>query len=64
VRLRNAWRGRPDPKVTFHGSDAYLIPFSVLWAGFAFFWEWGVVHDDQSDWFLALWGIPFVLIGV
>lgn len=63
------WAGQPEPSVIFHKEDAYLIPFSFLWGGFAIFWEgsvaglWGV-RDNHHQWtFGILWGIPFVLIG-
>ena len=33
------WVGQPDPSVHFAKADAFLIPFSILWGGFALFWE-------------------------
>jgi hypothetical protein len=56
------WSGRPDPRVRFTSSDALLIPFSLMWGGFAFFWESQVVRSDAPVLF-RLWGIPFVLVG-
>jgi hypothetical protein len=64
------WTGRPNPSVVFHSDDWYLVPFSLLWGGFAIFWEAGVLgywgsgakHGTPSS-FMALWGIPFVVIG-
>jgi hypothetical protein len=64
------WTGRPNPRVIFHSDDWYMIPFSLLWGGFAIFWEAGVLgywgnntkHGTTST-FMALWGIPFIVIG-
>jgi hypothetical protein len=35
------WTGRPNPAVVFHREDLYMIPFSLLWGGFAIFWLLG-----------------------
>jgi len=39
-----------------------LIPFSVMWAGFAVFWEVSIVKED-APLFMKLWGIPFLAAG-
>jgi hypothetical protein len=59
---RLLWRGAPDPKVTFGPEDVFLVPFSLLWGGFAIFWEIGVSNTGWG--FGSIWGIPFVLIGL
>lgn len=57
------WTGRPDPKVRFGAADVFLVPFSLLWAGFAIVWETMAITGGSSP-FFALWGIPFVLLGL
>ena len=64
-----AWSGQPNPRVIFHKEDLFLIPFSLLWGGFAIFWEAGVSGfwgngTRGGGWILGMiWGVPFVLVG-
>jgi hypothetical protein len=61
-----AWAGQPDPRFRFSGGDIFLVPFSILWGGFALFWEAGVLGLLDGQPALnpgALFGVPFVVIG-
>jgi hypothetical protein len=59
---RLLWSGRPDPKRLFARSDLLMIPFSLMWGGFAIFWEISVIREGWG--FGVIWGIPFVALGL
>lgn len=63
------WVGRPNRWKLLSTEDIALIPFSILWFGFACFWVIGVwtepSHDpNAASRFAALFGLPFILIGL
>jgi hypothetical protein len=56
------WVGRPSGGILFRKSDAFMIPFSFLWAGFAVYWEYHAYTSGAPPFFL-LFGAFFVLGG-
>jgi len=60
---RLSWSGRPRRGLRLTASDAYLIPFSLLWCGFVVFWERSAIRMNAPV-FFDLWGVPFVAMGV
>ena len=57
------WEGRPSEKlIMLTSADSYMIPFSLLWAGFALFWNAGV-WTMGAPFFFKIWGLPFLIVG-
>lgn len=64
---RILWTGRPKRGLVLRPADALLIPFSLLWAGFAVFWNisvWTMSTGDEGPGLdFKLFGIPFLVAG-
>jgi hypothetical protein len=64
---RILWTGQPKQGIALASRDALLIPFSLLWGGFAIFWNvsvWSIPNEGQNpDLFFRLWGLPFLVAG-
>jgi hypothetical protein len=58
------WSGKPRQGFCLTGRDWLMIPFSLMWGGFAVFWETTVLAQPQAPFIMKIWGIPFVLIGL
>lgn len=56
------WQGRPEKGHLLSRTDFFAIPFSLLWCGFAFFWEYSVLQTGFTP--FIFFGIPFVLMGL
>jgi hypothetical protein len=57
------WSGRPRQGLLLRRNDLFLIPFSLMWGGFAMYWEYMVLKLHGPMMF-EFWGIPFVCVGL
>lgn len=54
------WTGQPRQGIILRTMDIFMIPFSLVWLGFAIFW---MLMAARSSTLFALFGIPFVVVG-
>ena len=57
------WSGQPKTGIVFRFVDIFLIPFSLLWCGFAIFW-FTTALTSGAPFFFVMFGAPFVIIGL
>lgn len=58
------WAAKPKQGFLLKPSDRYLIPFSLFWCGFVFMWEYITLNMSGGIPIMALFGIPFILVGI
>ena len=56
-------RCKPGKGRLFTSQDVFMIPFSIFWCGFAFFWEITAIRSG-APYFFCLFGLPFVCVGL
>ena len=64
---RIVWTGQPDARRMLTPADWFLIPFSLLWGGFALYWEatvLGWTGSPPAPPAFAVFGAPFVVLGL
>ncbi len=58
------WEGAPEVRtILIRKWDALLIPFSLVWGGFAVLWNVSV-WSEVAPHLLFLWGLPFLILGL
>ena len=63
---RVLWEGKPSTGLILRPIDVFLIPFSLMWGGFALFWNLSVwmIDTDGGDLLFKIWGLPFLIVGI
>ena len=58
---RVLWKGRPEKGITVRPDELVTIPFGLFFTIFALFW---ISMAMQAGGIFALFGVPFVLVGL
>jgi Bacterial PH domain len=61
---RLLWSGRPRGGIVFTATDAYRIPFSLLFLGISVFWQALTIWAGEDLTFALLTGLPFLIFGL
>ena len=56
------WSGRPDARALFIPADGFLIPFGLLFLGFAVFWTTEAAEGAPA--FFPIFGFVFIVFGL
>lgn len=56
------WADQPSNKRLFTAGDVLLVPITLLWGGFALFWN-VAVWSGSAPVLFRLWGLPFLIMG-
>jgi hypothetical protein len=59
---RIVWAGQPMTGLMFTARDLFLVPFSVVWCGFAIVWTAAAAFGGAGP--FALFGLIFVAVGL
>lgn len=57
------WKGKPGKGHLVTSQDVFMIPFSIVWCGGVFFWEYLAISDG-APLFFCLFGVPFLCVGL
>jgi hypothetical protein len=55
------WADKPVRGIKFRSTDIFITLFSILWLSFSVFW---VYMASEANIIFALFGTPFILIGI
>jgi hypothetical protein len=60
---RLLWTGKPGTGIRVRSGDAFMIPFSVVWAGISAYAAYDAFQEGRPM-FNRIWVLPFLVFGV